>query len=309
MSIQALAGFAINLEICWNNISLPYNNRCNAGGDFHLSGTSLDIAVALQQCGVAVKLIGAVGREDQLDLAGLIYKDLDRRCLPHILLPLRKQTAIASIEVASGRHLSFKPEMRGTTKIAIEQMVRDYQPQLQIVSGLMADEEEVDFASRFFRAGCGLKVLNFRRAFVSKSWELLRAIAKLTDLLCLNRYEAAAFLSCEVDQVGLQNIDSLLKLGPKMVIVTKDRDGALSVDQNGTRLSVPAYEAGRRVDPSGAGDCFLAYFLDAWLKHQPLSQALKQASVAAVIKVTRLGAHNMPSFEEVAKVIAVTSQL
>jgi sugar/nucleoside kinase (ribokinase family) len=48
---------------------------------------------------------------------------------------------------------------------------------------------------------------------------------------------------------------SILKMGPKFVVIKKGEHGSLLVDQNGIFV-LPAYPADKVVDPTGAGDSF-----------------------------------------------------
>ena len=72
------------------------------------------------------------------------------------------------------------------------------------------------------------------------------------------------------------------------LVVTRGGDGA---DYEGIagEFHVPAFPV-TPVDTTGAGDCFFGYLLAAMAEERPMEQALREASAAAAIQVTRPGA-------------------
>lgn len=95
-----------------------------------------------------------------------------------------------------------------------------------------------------------------------------------TDALRVDDYEAAA--------------RELQAAGPELVVMTLGAKGSLACDGAGiTRC--PAFKT-RVVDTTGAGDCFAAAFLTAYLRGAPLEQILRYASAAAALSIQAFGA-------------------
>lgn len=101
-----------------------------------------------------------------------------------------------------------------------------------------------------------------------------------TDLLVVNEVEAAALSQMLGAPAGDAGIPHL--------VVTRGGDGA---DYEGIagEFHVPAFPV-TPVDTTGAGDCFFGYLLAAMAEERPMEQALREASAAAAIQVTRPGA-------------------
>lgn len=90
----------------------------------------------------------------------------------------------------------------------------------------------------------------------------------------------------------------LLSYGPEAVVVTRGAQGAL-IMTGSESFSVPAYRVEVR-DTTGAGDCFNAAFVSAWLRGEGLASCGEFAAAAAAISVTEVGGRGrLPKREEV----------
>ncbi|MEC7761101.1 MAG: ribokinase [Pseudomonadota bacterium] len=111
----------------------------------------------------------------------------------------------------------------------------------------------------------------------------------LADLVVVNDIEAqqlAAHLGCEVADIPVQNL-----------IITRGADGA--VWRGDETVEQPAFPVDP-VDTTGAGDCFIGAVVAGLDQGMSVSQALRFASAAAAIQVTRPGAAQaMPDRAEV----------
>ncbi len=91
--------------------------------------------------------------------------------------------------------------------------------------------------------------------------------------------------------------------GPDLVIITFGAKGVLACDAQGVSHS-PAFTV-PVVDTTGAGDCFTAAFLTAYLRQSPLKQALAYANAAAALSIGGYGARGaLPSHEQVQAFLA-----
>lgn len=79
-------------------------------------------------------------------------------------------------------------------------------------------------------------------------------------------------------------------LGPELVIMTFGAAGSLACNATGlTRC--PAFKV-PVIDTTGAGDCFTAAFLTAYLRRLPLESTLRYASAAAALSIQGYGARS-----------------
>jgi ribokinase len=131
--------------------------------------------------------------------------------------------------------------------------------------------------------------------------DLLRSVTWLTP----NETEAAFLCgesaSAELSERGARDVaEKLLALGPKNVIVKMGSQGSFVATSDGLREHFPAFKV-QAVDSTAAGDAFNGSFAVGLIQSKPLGDALRFASAAAAISVTRKGAQpSMPTAREVA---------
>ncbi|MEO0991076.1 MAG: PfkB family carbohydrate kinase [Pseudomonadota bacterium] len=104
-----------------------------------------------------------------------------------------------------------------------------------------------------------------------------------TDVLIVNRVEAAGLLGSEMD--GLRSARALLALGPATVIVTLGSGGLAFAVRDGPS----GQRSARNVSVSsahGAGDAFTGAFAVALAQAMPLEKALQFAQAAAALHVS-----------------------
>lgn len=120
----------------------------------------------------------------------------------------------------------------------------------------------------------------------------VRDVLPHVDLLLLNAVEA--------QQLCAAMAMALTDLPVPQIVVTRGGDGADWHDiAAGLTVSVPAFSVDV-VDTTGAGDTFAGYLVASLAAGQEPKQALRLASAAAAIKVTRAGtADAIPSLAEV----------
>ena len=137
---------------------------------------------------------------------------------------------------------------------------------------------------------------------------LTPAPAKLLDEAILENVDYLIPNEIEILQVlrgytSMNNAaEALIKKGVKNVIVTLGASGSMLFNKDGQRK----YKAHplRPIDTVGAGDCFAGSFM-AGLKiyGDNLDEAIKLASAAASLSITRMGAQSHAKLEEVLKLM------
>ncbi len=131
--------------------------------------------------------------------------------------------------------------------------------------------------------------------FPSNNMKEFESILPLVDILCVNETEWEAMIH--------HGGKALLKKIPGKVIITKGKEGSELYVKGESICTVPAHplpKGKKVVDTTGAGDCFcgsLAYLLKMKF---PIEEAMKIASEASSIAVTRKGAQeSYPMVEEI----------
>jgi ribokinase len=128
---------------------------------------------------------------------------------------------------------------------------------------------------------------------------------ELVDILIVNEIEGAE-LSRLRGVANTETPESVLdelhrKFPNAQVIMTLGKDGVLAVEPSG-RLHKAAAHRVDALDTTAAGDTFTGFYLAALSRGETVDDALRQASAASAIGVTRRGASpSIPRLDEVRK--------
>lgn len=122
---------------------------------------------------------------------------------------------------------------------------------------------------------------------------------EVVDYFILNEIEAGEICELEEGKDAYQLAEKLKKQFPKAkIVLTLGEKGAIYKDEAQT-LFEKAYKV-QAVDTTGAGDTFTGFFIGSLIQGESTEKALKLATKAAAIAVTRPGAGpSIPTREEV----------
>jgi ribokinase len=248
-----------------------------------LGGKGANQSIAAARAGAVVRHVGAVGADGAWTVARLADEGIDVTGIATV----DAVTGHAVIQVdAAGENLILVHSGANTalTRDAIEAAVGAMAPEdwllFQNETNLTADIAEIGRAA-------GVRVAYSAAPFVAETaLPLLGAV----DLICVNALEAstlAEHFSGDVDAIPVEKL-----------LITRGAAGAEYRDGD-ARWRVPAYPV-TPVDTTGAGDTFLGFFLAALDAGLDGEAALRRASAASAIQVTRPGAADaIPTAAEV----------
>ncbi|MDR2057880.1 MAG: ribokinase [Dysgonamonadaceae bacterium] len=126
-----------------------------------------------------------------------------------------------------------------------------------------------------------------------------KELIKMIDVLVVNETEAETVSSGKIDEIGEKAIiDKLLELGAKTVVLTLGKQGCLLKNEKET-YSIPAFCV-KALDTTAAGDTFCGALAARLTRGEGWEQALKFATAASAICVSRIGAQpSIPTEKEV----------
>ena len=293
-----------NTDLVVKTDRMPSPGETILGGSFMMSGggKGANQAVAASRLGGEVTFVARVGNDlfGERALAGYRAERLDVR---HVTRDATVPSGVAlicvdgaaenSIVVAPGANERLSPEDvdRAEAEIAAADFVV-----LQFEIPLPAVMRAAEVAERH-----GVRVILNPAPAAAIPDELLRRCYLLTP----NRGECAMLTGMPVaDAAGAERAaDALLARGVRHVVVTLGSEGALVKGAESCER-----EAARRVeavDTTGAGDTFNGALAVALSEGRPLSEAVRFATAASAIAVTRMGAQSaVPMREEVDALLA-----
>jgi 5-dehydro-2-deoxygluconokinase len=118
--------------------------------------------------------------------------------------------------------------------------------------------------------------------------ELTQTAARHADIVIGNEEEVEA---------AAGHPQALLDLGVSTLILKRGEHGALLLHE-GARVDVPGHPVDV-VNGLGAGDAFVAAFVEGLHAHRPLDEAVRRGSVAGAIVASRLACSEaMPRLDE-----------
>lgn len=120
----------------------------------------------------------------------------------------------------------------------------------------------------------------------------LLPILKMTDILILNRYEAAELIKKDAKKLDLKiNIFKFLPiLKGKVLIITDAEHGSYGYDDANVYYQ-KAITPKKIIDTTGAGDGYTSGFIAEYLKTQDIKQSMKKGAYYAAKILSRIGAN------------------
>ncbi len=252
-----------------------------------LGGKGANQSVAALRAGARVVHIGAIGEGDGWIAAKLAEMGLDLGAIARVDQPTGH--AIVATDPAGENAIILHPGAnRAQSRKVIEQTLSAGQAGDIL---LLQNETNCQAEAAKLAQEHGMRVLYSAAPF---ELDALKAVLPHVTHLLVNAGEAAALVA----ETGT----ALEALPVKAVIVTRGADGAEWVSAEGV-FHAPAHKV-TPVDTTGAGDCFAGTLAAAIDQGMTPEQALRQASAAAALQVTRPGtAEAMPDRDEVADFI------
>jgi ribokinase len=296
MSAIVVLGSA-NMDLVVRQPRLPHPGETMFGSSFDTipGGKGLNQAVAAARAGGDVAFLGAVGRD--------LFGDELRRCLQddgvdtHGLVDVDGATGTAHISVLDGGENAIV--VVPGANAAITSLDDTSQKRIENARYLVAQfERPIELINEAFVVARGMGIQNVLTPAPVQPVD--PALLQLVDVLIPNAQEA-----CELAGVDDETQAALaLSETVGLVVMTRGSRGAL-VARDGAVLHEVAPRKVEPVDTTAAGDTFAGTLIAFLAEGAPLEAALRAATVAASISVTRPGAStSMPTRDEIDAVLA-----
>ncbi len=268
---------------------IPRPGETILGGEFlrAAGGKGANQAVGAARAGGHVTLIARIGRDVFGDeaLAGWTRDGIDVR---HVVRDRTAPSGVALIFVAKDGENSIAVASGANAGLApadIKKSAKVIRSAAMLVMQLETPAETVEAAAEM-AANAGVRVILNPAPARPLPDSLLERVSILTP----NETEAELLTGIKVtDAAAAEKACANLRArGVRTVIVTLGHRGAFLADIDGQQL-IPGFQV-KAVDTTAAGDIFNGALAVALAEGKPLHAAVRFASAAAALSVTRLGA-------------------
>jgi ribokinase len=301
--VQVCVVGSLNMDLVVKTPRLPQVGETLTGAEFGTfpGGKGANQAVAAARLGAAVTMIGCVGADafGVQQLSGLRREGIDVarvRTEPGAATGVAFITVDAAgqnmIVVAPGANMRLRPEdvVAAARVIAAARVV---------LLQLEVPMDAVVRAARLGREAGAIVCLDPAPAALLPDdlWPLI-------DVINPNETEARVLTGLPVTSISEAEraAEALLQKGASAAVIKLGERGSVYVSTTG-RAHVPAIPV-KALDTTAAGDAFAAALGVALGEGQALPDAVRFATHAAALKVTRMGAQSMPTRAEVEEAMA-----
>jgi ribokinase len=282
---------SLNQDITVRVPHIPAPGETVLGGDARIGagGKGANQAVAAARLGASVAMVGRVGGDAAGSTlrGGLIAEDIE---VGHVTVDETRSsgTALITVDDAAENAIVVSPGANHAMTVDDVTQAGDIIATAQVV--LLQLEVPLSVVRAAASIAGGTVILN-----PAPAADLDPVLLSEVDILVPNRGELVALLGeeSEVDAMARQ-----LAVG-RDVVVTLGAAGAYAATRDGGGHLAPAPRVDA-VDTVGAGDCFCGALGAALARGNDIDAAIRFATHAAAIAVTRRGAQTaMPHLDEV----------
>ncbi|WP_420550463.1 ribokinase [Litorivicinus lipolyticus] len=233
-------------------------------------GKGLNMSIAMARAGAGVYHYGCVGSDGQWLVDALTHEGVNTDAIARVSAPTG--SAIVCVDANGENQIIVNP---GANHAVDGSTLKTGKP-----GDWALFQNETSGQTPFVKAA---KAQGMTVAYAAAPFDLDVALAVLPmiDCLIVNQIEAA-----QLCHATAKTID---QLGPAIAVVTQGGAGSIGYARTGAVINCPALPA-QVVDTTAAGDTYTGYLLSTLSTGQSLGAAMKLASRAASIAVSRSGA-------------------
>lgn len=286
MTVWVLGSINSDVKLAVPHVVRPGETILAAEQGRQVGGKGANQAIAAASLGSTVRLLGAVGDDDE---GGAALAHL-RACGVDVsgveVTQARTGTATIQLTPEGQNAIVVAPGANALLSAAlVSHQLAALKSDDALISQLEIPAERVADGLRRARALGALTILN-----ASPAGQVRRELLELVDVLVVNEIEGEALTGHAEAAAGTPDeLHSLAALGPRTVVQTLGPRGAAWRTVEGTFGLAAAHPVPAVVDTTGAGDAFLGALTAALLTGADLAAACEAGNAAAARCVQVVG--------------------
>jgi ribokinase len=278
--------------------SFPAAGETIVGKSFFqaMGGKGANQALAAHKLGGDVKFITCLGRDPNGQNALKYYKEEGLDVSSSLIVDNTPSgTAIILVEDNGENCIVITP---GANKLLTSDYIYEVEGDI-VASDMVVLQMEIPYTT--VKTACKLARKYNKRVLlnVAPACQLDEELIKRVDILVVNESEAETISGVKIEIAGKEAVmESLLAMGVNTVVLTLGKQGCLFKSSQQT-LNIPAFIV-ETLDSTAAGDTFCGALAAELSRGHDWAEALKFATAASAICVTRMGAQpSIPTWQEV----------
>ncbi len=259
-----------------------------------LGGNAANVAVGLSRLGLSTTLVAEIGKDE---FAQKIINTLSK-----------EKVDVSNVRQTEGQQSSFSTiiNFKGERTIFSEHVKRSHDFNFENISTKWVyltslGEEWIDVYNKTVDF---VKRTNCRLAFnpgtlqIQAGLKNIENILLATDVLFVNKEEAAQITNYQLQitnekernkEVITRLLETLQKLGPKIVIITDGKNGSFAIDALGN-ISKKGIVETQVIEKTGAGDAYSSGFLSALINNKSINDAMDWGAKNSASVIRKVGA-------------------
>lgn len=266
-------------------------DRCS----LQIGGNACNVAVGLSKLQIKTAVMAEIGTDEfaQKIINTLSSENVDTS---KILQREGQQSSFSTILSFKGERTIFSEHVKRNHDFNFENIGAKW-AYLTSLGDKWAEayRKTIDFVKN---TKCGL-AFNPGRLQIDSGENNIQNVLSLTNILFVNKEEAMKISNFKflISNENGENknmkslLESLQKLGPKIVVITDGENGSFAVNEKREFFTQPAIPT-RIVEKTGAGDAYASGFLAAVLYNLPMQTAMKWGALNASGTMSAIGAQN-----------------
>jgi len=251
-----------------------------------IGGGAANVAVGLVKLGYNVAPVIVLGEDPEGEE---IRERLERRGVDSSMISENKDTSTGiSVILQNKKNEHLVYIYTGANRLLDTDMIRWKEAaQAKYWYLLSVGNQDIEFLNQIAKKKEQSKarlVFNPGRLQLKQGQKKLSTILSATDILMVNQSEAENLSGVEGDEI----FKELVGMGPKIVVVTRGKQGAAAY--GGREIIKSSVYPQEKVNAVGAGDSFGSGFIASFMKNGNIEQSLKWGIANSAAVVSKFGA-------------------